>query len=429
MLPLPAPSRSSGVGELRRFINIHSEDEASWRLLVAWLVRALRPAGPYPVLILQGEQGSAKSTVERLLRALVDPSTAPLRTTPRNERDLIIAATNSWCAAFDNIPNLPPWLSDAYCRLSTGGGFSARELYTDSEEVLFDATRPVILNGITEVATRPDLLDRGLIITLPPIPEGNRRPESVLLRDFERARSAILGALYDAVSGALRAVESVRLEGMPRMADFAVWATAAEEGLGWESGAFMAAYTGNRRDATETALEADPVASTVREFMRDKQRWAGTATELWKALNELVDEDVRHTKVWPGAPNSLTNRLKRLAPALRGIGIEYGEERSGTKGTRLKTLTKKEPVKDRQSRQYRQPYEEALQNKKKATDDADALADDADDTQTKHRQYERPANERVTDSSGDTDDDMQPHSKQARWQGDPMRHYGRGGVG
>jgi hypothetical protein len=163
--------------------------------------------------------------------------------------------------------------------------------------------------------------------------------------------------------------------------------------------------------------------------MRDKQRWAGTATELWKALNELVDEDVRHTKVWPGAPNSLTNRLKRLAPALRGIGIEYGEERSGTKGTRLKTLTKKEPVKDRQSRQYRQPYEEALQNKKKATDDADALADDADDTQTKHRQYERPANERVTDSSGGTDDDMQPHSKQARWQGDPMRHYGRGGVG
>ncbi len=146
------------------------------------------------------------------------------------------------------------------------------------------------------------------------------------------------------------------------MADFAVWATAAEESLRLESGAFMEAYAGNRREATESALEADPVAAAGREFMQDRGRWAGTATELWQALNGLVDEDVRHTKAWPGAPNSLTNRLKRLAPALRGIDIEYGEERSGSKGTRLKTLTKKVPAKDRQYRQNRQSIQEALQN-------------------------------------------------------------------
>lgn len=149
---------------------------------MAWLIQALRPKGAYPVLILQGEQGSAKSTTERLLRALIDPSTAPLRTTPRNERDLIIAATNSWCAAFDNISTLPPWLSDALCRLSTGGGFSARELYTDAEEVLFDVTRPVILNGTTDVATRPDLLDRALVMMLPAIQEEGRTPEADLWR-------------------------------------------------------------------------------------------------------------------------------------------------------------------------------------------------------------------------------------------------------
>jgi hypothetical protein len=427
MLPLPAPSQRGDIEELRRFINIREEDEASWRLLLAWLLQALRPRGPYPVLILQGEQGSAKSTVERLLRALVDPSTAPLRTTPRNERDLIIAATNSWCPAFDNISNLPPWLSDAFCRLSTGGGFSARELYSDAEEVLFDATRPVILNGISGVASRPDLLDRSVIITLPPIPEEARRPEAELLRDFEKARPVILGALSDAVSGALRAVERVRLEGMPRMADFAVWATAAEDSLGWEPGAFMKAYTGNRREATESALEADPVAAAVREFMRDKERWAGTATELWKALSALVDEDVRHSKAWAGAPNSLTNRLKRLAPALRGTGIEYGEDRSGSKGTRLKTLTKKVLAKDRQYRQDRQSSEEPPQNRQKAADDADRQTDDTDEAPTKHRQHESPANERVTDSSDDTDGDMRPSSKQGRWQGDPMRHYNRGG--
>ena len=415
MRPLPVPARGGTVDELRRFVNVSSD--SSWRLIVAWLVQALRPTGPYPVLILLGEQGSAKSTVERLLRALVDPSTAPLRTTPRNERDLIIAATNSWCAAFDNISNLPPWLSDAFCRLSTGGGFSARELYTDSEEVLFDATRPVILNGITDVATRPDLLDRSLIVTLPPIPEERRKPEAELWREIEEARPTILGGLLDAVSGALRKVQAVRLEGMPRMADFAVWATAAEDTLGWEAGALMDAYTGNRREATESALEADPVAGAVRVLMEKLEQWAGTATELWQALNELVDEDVRHTKAWPTAPNSLTGRLKRLAPALRGIGIEYSEERSGSRGTRLKTLTKKEPAKDRQSRQYRQCGEESPHSKGNETDDADGSTDGTDDVRSEDRQYERPANEGLSDSSDSSDGDTQRDSRgRGTWQ-------------
>ena len=339
MLPLSTPARDGRIEELRRFINV--TDEASWRLVVAWLIQALRPTGPYPVLILQGEQGSAKSTVERLLRALVDPSIAPLRTTPRNEQDLIIAATNSWCVAFDNISNLPPWTSDALCRLSTGGGFSARELYTDSEEVLFDATRPVILNGITDVATRPDLLDRALIITLPPIAEEERKPEAGLWREFEKVRPAILGALFDAVSGALGTVEDVRLEGMPRMADFAVWATAAEASLGWERGSFIKAYAGNREEANETALEADPVAGAIRELMKDEDEWSGAAGELWKELGELVDEDIRHTKAWPGAPNALSARLKRLAPSLRGVGIEYGELQEPGSGSRKKKVLRK----------------------------------------------------------------------------------------
>jgi hypothetical protein len=213
------------------------------------------------------------------------------------------------------------------------------------------------------------------------------------------------------------------------MADFAVWATAAEESLGWEPGAFMDAYMGNRREATESALEADPVAGAVRVLMEKQEQWAGTATELWQTLNELVDEDVRHTKAWPAAPNSLTGRLKRLAPALRGIGIEYGEDRSGTKGTRRKTLAKKEPAKDRQSRQDRQPGEDVLQNTHNATDDAGGVTDSSDDAPVEDRQYETPANVRVSDSSDSSDGDTRRGSNErGGWQGDPMRHYRRGGV-
>lgn len=350
MLALPMPSAGGGCGGLlRRFINV--SDVEGLRLIVAWLVAALRPVGPYPVLLFQGEQGSAKSTVERMVRALVDPSAAPLRTTPRSEHDLYIAADNAHVVALDNISTLQPWLSDALCRLSTGGGFSTRTLYENREEELFDGMKPVILNGITDVATRPDLLDRAVVITLPPIPDEERRPEAELGSEFERARPAILASLFDAVSGALRSVENVRLEGMPRMADFAVWSTAAETALGWDPGAFMAAYVGNRKEAADSALDADPIAGAVLEFMAERDEWAGSATELWTALSGLVDEAVRHTKAWPAAPNALTGRLKRLAPTLRGVGIEYGEDRSGR--SRKKVLTKNKTVRDRHDRHHR----------------------------------------------------------------------------
>jgi len=254
--------------------------------------------------------------------------------------------------------------------------------------------KPVILNGITDVATRPDLLDRALVVSLPPIPDESRKPEAELWREFESARPAILATLFYAVSGALRSVKSVRLEGMPRMADFAVWATAAEDSLGWEPGAFMAAYDGNRREATDTALDADPVAVAVLEFMADRDRWVGSATDLWKALGGLTDEGVRHTKAWPGAPNALAGRLKRLAPTLRGVSIEYGEDRSGR--SRKKVLTKKKPTRDRHDRHHRHDEESSAQESQMRGDD---LGDDVPNGDGPHRHDDDVAQETVTRES------------------------------
>jgi hypothetical protein len=425
MLPLPTPLPTDDVddgcdGLLRRFFNVSCDEDL--RLIVAWLVAALRQAGPYPVLLLQGEQGSAKSTAERLVRALVDPSAAPLRTTPRNEHDLFIAADNAHVIALDNISTLQPWLSDALCRLSTGGGFSTRTLYENREEELFDGMKPVILNGITDVATRPDLLDRALVVSLPPIPDEGRRPEAELWEEFERRRPAILASLFDAVSGALRSVEDIRLEGMPRMADFAVWATAAERSLGWKPGAFMDAYAGNRREATDSALDADPVATAVLDLMTDRDEWAGSATELWEALGDLVDEGLRHTKVWPGAPNALTGRLKRLAPTLRGVGIEFSEDRGGH--SRKKVLTKNKPAKDRHVRHYRHDGEFSAEESRMPGDDSgDGLpgGDGAD------RHSDDPAQKTVTRQSrigkGDTGPDDGRDGDDGDLRGDSKPYY------
>ena len=160
MQPLPMPVPGGSVERLRSFLNVQSETD--FVLVVAWALACLRDRGPYPVIVLSGEQGSAKSTFSAILRALLDPNTAPLRALPREDRDLFIAASNGHVLAFDNVSGLPAWISDTLCRLATGGGFAVRQLYTDQDEVLFDAARPVILNGIEDIVTRPDLADRAL---------------------------------------------------------------------------------------------------------------------------------------------------------------------------------------------------------------------------------------------------------------------------
>jgi hypothetical protein len=319
MLALPAPVEGGSIDTLSDFANVQHDD---WPLVVAWLVAALQPHGPYPILALHGEQGSAKSTTARVLRALVDPNTAPLRAEPRGEHDLMISATNNWVVTLDNLSRIPAWLSDALCRLATGGGFSTRELYSDAEEALFDAQRPIILNGIEELTTRSDLLDRALILDLPAIPANRRRSEAEFWEAFEAARPKILGALLDAVSGALGKVKSVTLAELPRLADFALWATAAEPALGWEPGAFMAAYSRNREVANALALEASPLVSAVQTLVSSRQ-WDGPPNKLLKELEELARGDgTFHYRGFPQTPQALSKALRRLAPNLRMSGID-----------------------------------------------------------------------------------------------------------
>jgi hypothetical protein len=322
MRALPVPEDGGSLKELRRFLNVRDDD--GFTLIVAWLLAALRPTGPYPVLAINGEQGTAKSTLVEFLRALIDPNASPLRALSREDRDLFIQATNGWVQAFDNVSVLPRWLSDTLCRLATGGGFAVRQLYTDDDEVLFEACRPIVLNGIADMIDRGDLADRSVYVTLEPIPDKSRREEEELWREFNEAAPTILGALLTAVAHGLKHKDAVRLERLPRMADFAKWATACE-GAYAAPGTFMRAYAGNRADAVETVVEADHVAMAVRKLMATRIEWKGTATDLKEALEVYVlgpEGRQRPPKGWPGSPHALSGDLRRAAAALRKTGLE-----------------------------------------------------------------------------------------------------------
>ena len=318
MQALPKPARGGSLAQLKSFVNVQDEDD--WMLLLGWLLAALRPRGPYPTLVLSGEQGSAKSTMARVLRRLVDPNVAPLRSEPREARDLAISANNCWVLSLDNISHIQPWLSDALCRLATGGGFATRQLYEDETEKIFAAQRPVVLNAIESVATRPDLIDRSLLIDLPTIGEDVRRVESEFWAAFDTAHPMLLGALFDAVSMALRQLPLVRLPVLPRMADFATWVTAAEPGLGWSTGAFLHAYTESRGDANVFAVDASVIGPTLLRCVATEV-WEGTSQELLAYLGEQVGDILRKSREWPKTARALSGDLRRLAPALLGMGM------------------------------------------------------------------------------------------------------------
>src|SRR5262245_61814246 len=333
LLPLPLPKRGGSLDTLRHLLNLPRHDD--FVLAVAWLLAALRPDGPYPLLAVSGEQGSAKTVLCKLLKAIVDPNVAPVRALARDERELMIAANNSHVLAFDNVSELPGWLSDALCRIASGGSLAVRQLYTDDEEVLFQAARPILINGIEDVITRPDLADRAVFVNLPPIGEERRRPEAALWHEFERKRPLILGTLLNATVCGLKMRSRASLDALPRMADFALWATACETAL-WSAGTVNRAYAANRQAAIEGVIEADPVAVCVRDMMARRRQWTGTASDFLRAADTLQREEVSIRRPhWPRTPRALAGRLRRAQTSLRAIGIHIDFRREGRAGNRM----------------------------------------------------------------------------------------------
>ncbi|CUH88851.1 DNA primase (bacterial type) [Phaeobacter sp. CECT 5382] len=338
MQGLPKPERHpDGINLLREFLNVGSEDD--FRMLVAWVLGCFHPKGPYPILILSGEQGSAKSTTAQTLRDLIDPAQPSTRSTPNSEQDLVIAAMHNHVLSFDNLSTVRPAMADAFCRIATGGGFGTRKLHSDSDEVLFNATRPCLLNGIPDLAARPDLADRSIGIHLPVIPAAKRKTLGAFNRDFAKAKPFILGALLDAVSCALGRIDSVSLSEAPRMADFAKWVVAAEPSLGWTQGAFLDSYGANRSRSDQAAIEGNPVALAILSLLDGRTHWSGTATDLRQTLRERFPAMTEDSQSFPRSDARFGAALRRVQPVLRRQGLNISFNRTGKAGMRMIELT------------------------------------------------------------------------------------------
>lgn len=331
MQPLPTPTPGGDIELFRRHFRVSDEGLAA---LLAWMISALSGLGPFPVLNLNGEQGSGKSSIARGCRRLVDPSQSDLRSLPSDERNLAVALHNSYVLAFDNLSGIRNELSDALCRVASGEGFAIRTLYEDNDEQVFSGARPMIFNGISEAASRPDLLDRSLIVEVPLLPDELRVDEPTLLAAFERDRSAMLGVLLDGLVSGLAHRDSVSLERSPRMVGAARLSVAAETGLGLPAGTMERAWVIAKESATSVALDASPVAQEVQAFYRKEGPFEGTWGQLLARLTAQRGD--RPGRNWPTTPRGLSAEIRRIAPDLRSAGlvVEF-PDRQGHQRNRL----------------------------------------------------------------------------------------------
>ncbi len=323
MKPLPVPETGGKLSDLWEFANVEPQDRG---LVIAWLLESLRPETPFPVLEIGGEQGSAKSSTQSRLRDFIDPSSINLRAAPKTDEDVFVSADSNWLASYNNLSHLSPSRQDAFCTLSTGGGYGGRKLYTNSEEAVWDSKRPVVINGISTLVTAPDLLDRTIRIESPKIE--TYISESDLQASFDDKRAGIFGALLDLFVEALALLPGIKIDRPPRMTDFAYFGEAIYQATGKEPGMFLADYQKGREAAVLQSIESSPVASAVIDMAR-KTEFSGTVGEL---LNRLDRDRPRGDTGWPRSAKGLSDVLRRYAPALRILGVSVEFEARGNRG-------------------------------------------------------------------------------------------------
>ncbi|MGW2784239.1 ATP-binding protein [Streptomyces populi] len=330
MAPMPEPVLDGdGLAKLHALLNM---DESAFHQLVAWLVAAWIPEIPHPALVCKGEQGTGKSKAAQMFINLVDPSPAAKRSQPRDEKAWSRQAFSSWALCLDNVSTIPPWLSDTLCKAVTGDGVVDRALYTDDDVIVLTFKRVLAMTTIDAGALAGDLAERVLLLDLQLIDSNRRRSEEELDTTFAAVRPAVLGALFDVLACALAVLPLVRLESMPRMADFARVLAAVDQSQGWNT---LRDYLATSANVATDAMEGDLFAMAIAHLVDQAGTWQGTAGQLLEALPAPL---VRPPN-WPKDATRASGRVKRLAPLLRSIGITVDDTQRSQDRHRHRLLT------------------------------------------------------------------------------------------
>ncbi|OYV27124.1 MAG: hypothetical protein B7W98_02455, partial [Parcubacteria group bacterium 20-58-5] len=325
------PIAGDDAKEILRFVNITEPEHEI--LFLACLISFFIPGFPHPMPYVHGPQGSAKSTLSKIVRKIVDPSRIEVLSLPKDNQELAQALSHHHLLFFDNVSYISASVADLLCRAVTGSGFSKRQLYTDDEDIIYTIQANIGINGISLASNKPDLLERSVLFELRRVEKSGRRQERELLEEFEQARPRILGAIFDVIARALAVKPTITVEQLPRMADFALWGCAIAEALEIGQKTFLAAYARNISSQSEELINDSAVATLIKRIVDDRGgEWSSSPGFLFTAFKNQADAEKIVTGRLPSSPSALMREINRLKTPFEETGyqIESSSDRTVT---------------------------------------------------------------------------------------------------
>lgn len=343
--PQVMPACEYDADIMNKFLALTNLKGPEERLLVKVLMTTLFiPGISKAILDTHGEQGSAKTFLQRILKSVVDPSRAEMLTIPKRPDELLLQLNHNYVTVYNNLSKLDDWASDIFCKAIEGTGASKRMLYTDDDEIIFNFRHCILINGINTVAHNADLVDRTISVHLERIPKEKRRKESELLAEIENIKPQLLGHIFDIIVKVLNQKGNVSLAEYPRLADFAEYGELVARCMGHKPGEFIQAYFNNIKLQTQDVLESSSVAQAIVELMKDRTQWGpGRYAELLQVLKDKATElkiDFKSRGVFPSRPSSLGQQLNKLKTTLREFNITIEVNTDPKTNTRLVTIRK-----------------------------------------------------------------------------------------
>lgn len=323
------PVEGGSLNDLLKLVNLsEKKDEILFKV---YIVAAFIPEFPHPVLVVQGPQGSAKSTLCRLIKDLVDPSNLETHSLhgDKDIKQFVQTASHHWLLVLDNLSSLSNEVSDIISRICTGGGLSKRILYSNDDDFIYNFKHLIVLNGITQVVYKPDLLDRSIIVQLERIAEESRRTEDELWNSYHQLKPGILGAIFDTVARALKEYPNIEVKQLPRMADFVKWGCAIAKALGYTQEDFLKAYSENTKIQTNAAVDANPLVKVIADFMDGKDYYENEPGILYKEITKLAEDlALKDSPGWPKAANTFSKQIPLVLPVLQTLGLKISTSKA-----------------------------------------------------------------------------------------------------
>lgn len=322
---IPASCDFDALEKLCDWLRIKQNDRYIFKI---HLISLFIEKYPIPIMVITGEYGSIKTTIVKTIKKIIDPSSQLSLHLAKNPDDLALQLYHRYLTSYDNVSKFSSDTSDTFCRAITGDGNSKRALYTNTDEVILNYTRKIILNGIAPTISNTDFISRSIFYETRPINEEERLTLEEFDQEIYKLLPFLLHQIFNILSYTLRNYSIIKkdIKFKPRMSDFAIWGEVISRGLGNQPMEFIDKYKERIEQLNLEAINNFPFFGLVQKIMENQTEYEDTITKFHRLLiaqaeNEGVDIKSKYAN-FPKAPNKIKWQVQSLRNSFKPIGID-----------------------------------------------------------------------------------------------------------